>query len=145
GFKTLGRGPIELLTGHTIDLRLSLQIGEAAQTTQVTADAPMVQSASSEVQTTMETRSMQDLPLNGRNALQLVVLTPGTQLTGSGTIGGQQDNTGVSVNGLRATDNNFRLDGASYTNKHFDSAPTLPNPDTLGEFTVQSSNFSARE
>lgn len=145
GFKTLVRGPIELLTGHVLDLKLPLQVGEAAQRAEVVGAAPLVEAASSEVQTTIDSRNMQDLPLNGRNALQLVVLTPGTLLTASGTIGGQQDNTGVTVNGLRATDNNFRLDGASYTNKHFDSAPTLPNPDTLGEFTVQSSNFSARE
>ena len=42
-------------------------------------------------------------------------------------------------------DNNYALDGAGFNNSHHAGAPTLPNPDTLGEFTVQSSNFSARE
>jgi hypothetical protein len=86
---------------------------------------------------------MQDLPLNGRNALQLTTLTPGTALTAVGTESGQQDNTGLTVNGLRATQNNFQLDGAIYNDRFFDSVPILPNPDALQEFTIQSSNYSA--
>ncbi len=56
---------------------------------------------------------------------------------------GQQDNTGLTVNGLRATENNFQLDGAIYNDRFFDSVPILPNPDALQEFTIQSSNYSA--
>jgi TonB-dependent receptor-like protein len=111
----------------------------------VAAAAPLVQNATSEVQTTIDSRAMQDIPLNGRNPLELIVLIPGASFTSVGTIVGQQDNTGVVVNGLRSTDNNYQLDGASFNNNHFGSAPTLPNPDTLQEFTVQSANFSARE
>jgi hypothetical protein len=47
------------------------------------------------------------------------------------------------VNGLRATQNNFQLDGAIYNDRFFDSVPILPNPDALQEFTVQSANYSA--
>ena len=50
----------------------------------------------------------------------------------------------MTVNGLRATQNNWRLDGSNYNNRFFGSAPVLPNPDTLEEFTVQSANYSAR-
>ena len=46
-------------------------------------------------------------------------------------------------NGLRATQNNFQLDGTIYTNRFFDSVPTMPNPDTLEEFTIQTSAYSA--
>jgi hypothetical protein len=88
-------------------------------------------------------KQMQDLPLNGRNALQLTTLTPGTVLTNVGTESGQQDNTGPSVNGLRKTQNNFQLDGTTYTNRFFDSVPTMPDPDALQEFTIQSSDYSA--
>ena len=86
---------------------------------------------------------MQDLPLNGRNPLQLTTLTPGTALTTTGTEAGQQDNVGLTVNGLRATQNNFQLDGAIYNDRFFDSVPILPNPDALQEFTIQSSNYSS--
>ena len=47
------------------------------------------------------------------------------------------------MNGLRATQNNFQLDGAIYNDRFFDSVPILPNPDALQEFTIQSSNYSA--
>ena len=145
GFKTLARGPVELLTGHTVDLPVALELGEVTQRTEVIGEIPLVQTATSDVQTTIDSRSMRELPLNGRNPLELVALTPGADFTDTGTIVGQQDNTGVTVNGLRSNDNNFQLDGAGFNNAHFGSAPTLPNPDTLAEFTVQSSNFTARE
>jgi len=145
GFQRLVRPGVDLLTGHTVDLKLRLQIGSVSESVEVKAVVPLVQSATSEVQTTMDSRAVTELPLNGRNPLELVVLTPGADFTATGTSPGQQDNTGVTVNGLRSTDNNYQLDGASFTNNFYGSAPTLPNPDTLGEFTVQSSNFSARE
>ena len=71
---------------------------------------------------------MQDLPLNGRNPLQLTTLTPGTVITDVGTEATQQDNRGITVNGLRATQNNFQLDGTIYTNRFFDSVPIMPDP-----------------
>ena len=113
-----------------------------------------MQTASSEVQTTFDNRLTRELPLNGRNPLELVVLTPGADFTdegivgnvqSNGTVDNQQDNFGIVVNGLRPVDNNFKVDGANFNNVQFGSAPTLPNPDSLEEFTVQSSNFNALE
>jgi hypothetical protein len=143
GFSTQSRTNISLLTGQTLNFTIALPIGAASQTVEVTGGAPLVQTDSSSVQTSVNQTQMQDLPLNGRNALQLTTLTPGTVLTNVGTESGQQDNTGLSVNGLRATQNNFQLDGTAYTNRFFDSVPTMPNPDALQEFTIQSSNYSA--
>ena len=86
---------------------------------------------------------MRDLPLNGRNPLQLTTLTAGTVLTTTGTESGQEDNTGLSVYGLRPTENTYVLDGTIYVDRFFDSVPMMPNPDALQEFTIQSSNYSA--
>ena len=47
------------------------------------------------------------------------------------------------MNGLRATENTYTLDGTVYVNRFFDSVPTMPNPDALQEFTIQASNYSA--
>lgn len=143
GFETQRREGISLLTGQSLELKFSLKVGSASQTVQVTEGAPLIEIDSSSIQTSVNQRQMQDLPLNGRNALQLTTLTPGTVLTNVGTESGQQDNTGLSVNGLRATQNNFELDGTMYTNRFFDSVPTTPDPDALQEFTIQSSNYSA--
>ncbi|MEI6669613.1 MAG: TonB-dependent receptor [Acidobacteriota bacterium] len=144
GFQTLVRGDITLITGQSLDLKLTMQPGGIETTITVTDALPVTQTTSSTVQTAMTVRQVQDLPLNGRNPLQLVVLTAGASITDAGTVTGQQDNRGVTVNGLRATQNNWRLDGANYNNRFFGSAPVLPNPDTLEEFTVQSANYSAR-
>jgi hypothetical protein len=128
---------------QTLDLQLSLSVGSETQSVEVTSAAPLIQTASSSIQTSVDQKQMQDLPLNGRNPLQLTTLTPGTALTSTGTESGQQDNVGLTVNGLRATQNNFQLDGAIYNDRFFDSVPILPNPDALQEFTVQSSNYSS--
>ena len=142
-FESQKRENVELLTGHTVEVRIELAVGSAAQTVEVTSAPPLIQTASSSVQTSVGQVQIQNLPLNGRNALQLTVLTPGTALTSTGTESGQQDNTGLSVNGLRPTQNNFRLDGGIYNDRFFDSVPILPNPDALQEFTIQSSNYTA--
>jgi Carboxypeptidase regulatory-like domain len=144
GFETQKREGIVLLTGQTLDLALQIKVGNVAQSVEVTSAAPLIQTASSSVQTSVNQQQMQELPLNGRNALQLTVLTSGTALTSVGTESGQQDNVGLTVNGLRATQNNFQLDGAVYNNRFFDSVPILPNPDALQEFTIQSSNYGAQ-
>jgi hypothetical protein len=144
GFQKLSRGGITLVTGQVLDLNLTLQVGSVETTVEITEEVPLVQTASSTVQTSMTERQVQELPLNGRNPLQLVALTAGATISDAGTVAGQQDNRGISVNGLRTTQNNFRLDGSNYNNRFFGSAPVMPNPDTLEEFTVQSANYSAR-
>ena len=143
GFATLVRPGIRLYTGQTLDLSLTLTVGQTSQSVEVVADVPVAQTTTSDVRTTVDSRQMMDLPLNGRNTFDLAVLTPGSVNTDAGTVPGQQDNTGLSVNGLSTLSNNWVLDGSSYTNRQFGSAPSLPNPDTLQEFTVASSNYSA--
>lgn len=145
GFQTLVASGITLITGQSPDLKLVMQPGGLETTVEVSGAAPVVQTNSSTVQTSMTVRQVQELPLNGRNPVQLVALTAGAGITDPGaSVRGQQDNQAISVNGLRATQNNWRLDGANYNNRFFGSAPVLPNPDTLEEFTVQSANYSAR-
>ena len=122
-----------------------MQPGGLETTVEVSGATPVIQTSSSTVQTSMTVRQVQELPLNGRNPLQLVALTAGASITAPGaSVAGQQDNQAISVNGLRTTQNNFRMDGSNYNNRFFGSAPVLPNPDTLEEFTVQSANYSAR-
>ncbi|HEV2246721.1 MAG TPA: TonB-dependent receptor [Terriglobia bacterium] len=143
GFSELVRKGITLFTGHSVDLKLALAVGTTRQEIQVTSAAPVVQPTSSVVQTTIASRDMRELPLNGRNPLELVTLTPGTKLTSTGTEGDQQENQGVTSNGLRSVDNNYVMDGVNYKNAEFSNAAVLPNPDALQEFTMKSSNFGA--
>lgn len=143
GFQTQKRSATDLLTGQTIGLDIALSIGSQTETVTVTSDLQQIQTTTSTVATSVDQKQMQDLPLNGRNPLQLTTLTPGAAITNTGTESGQQDNRGLTVNGLRATQNNYQLDGALYVNRFFDSVPILPSPDALQEFTIQASNFSS--
>jgi len=81
GFQSQKRDGIVLLTGQTLDLQISLTVGSEAQSVEVTDEAPLIQTASSSIQASVDQKQMQDLPLNGRNPLQLTTLTPGTALT----------------------------------------------------------------
>lgn len=111
GFRPLRTENVVLVTGQSLDMQLSLQVGDVNQAVEVTAEGELMQTTSSTVQSSVTQRQMVDLPLNGRNALQLTILTPGTVMTDVGTEAGQQDNRGIAVNGLRTTQNNFQLDG----------------------------------
>ena len=134
---------LDLLTGQTLNLDIALMVGSESQTVEVTANLEPIQTTTSEVEVSVDQKQIQDLPINSRNPLQLTQLTPGAALTTVGTESGQQDNVGLTVNGLRPTQNNYQLDGALYVNRFFDSVPVLPNPDGLQEFTIQAANFSA--
>lgn len=143
GFSTDVERDVTLLTGQTINLRIALKPGASTQTVEVTAGREQIQTTTSDVQFTVDKTQMENLPLDGRNPFDLAALAPGATTTDASTIPGQQDNRGLSVNGYTATENNWTMDGATYNNLHFGSAPTLPNPDTLQEFTIQTGTFSA--
>ena len=143
GFKTENRPALELVTGQTIDLPVVMAVGAQTQEITVTSELQQIETTTSTVAQSITEQQMRDLPLNGRNPLQLTTLTAGAVLTTAGTESTQQDNTGLSVNGLRATENTYTLDGTIYVDRFFDSVPTMPNPDALQEFTIQASNYSA--
>ena len=143
GFQTENRPDLTLLTGQVIDLPIAMAVGSQTQQITVTSESQQIETSISTVEQSVTQQQMRDLPLNGRNPLQLTTLTAGTVLTTTGTESGQEDNTGLSVNGLRATQNTYTLDGTIYVNRFFDSVPTMPNPDALQEFTIQSSDYSA--
>jgi hypothetical protein len=143
GFETQNRPGLSLITGQVIDLPVTLAVGAQTQQITVTSETQQIETSISTVEQSVTQQQMRDLPLNGRNPLQLTTLTAGTVLTTTGTESGQEDNTGLSVNGLRATEDTYTLDGSIYMNRFFDSVPTMPNPDALQEFTIQSSDYSA--
>src|ERR1700733_4233803 len=143
GFETQNRPALSVLTGQVIDLSIGLSVGSQTQEISVTSETQQIETSTSTVAQSVSQEQMRELPLNGRNPLQLTTLTAGTVLTTSGTESGQEDNTGLSVNGLRATENTYTLDGTLYVDRFFDSVPTMPNPDALQEFTIQASNYSA--
>jgi Carboxypeptidase regulatory-like domain len=83
GFKSLARGPIKLLVDQKLRLDLELSIGEISEVIRVTNEAPLLQTQSADTGEVIQSRQILDLPLLGRNFLELALLNTGTTL-GSG-------------------------------------------------------------
>jgi hypothetical protein len=141
GFEKLVRGPITLEVGFTT-VNAQLQVGSAAQTVEVTADVPLLKTETSEQSTTLEARSMSQLPQVTQDWENFMILLPGA----SGTVGSNQGSSnpgqGVAING-NLPYSNILADGASTTLSHSQNA----NPavfETVSELQINTSNFSAQ-
>ncbi len=121
---------------------VGLEIGTEMQTVTVTGSAALLETTSSTQQNVIDRERIQNLPLNGRDTRQLISLVPG------GVTKAPLDqfiaSPSFSVNGAREDQVNFRLDGGEHMDTWFGSGLPYPNPDALQEFTVQTSNFSAK-
>src|ERR1700730_16100828 len=112
-FGTLVREGLDLAVGQTIALTLALGISQVEQVVSVTADAPIIETGRGEGSTYLNTRSVQDLPNNGRNFLSLVPLTPGVSIVQG------PDGDEISINGQKGLNNNVAIDGADNNNPFF--------------------------
>src|SRR5438105_6017086 len=154
GFKTEARSGIALTVGATEVLDLTMKVGTAVETIQVTGEAPAVQLATSDISAVVNATTVRELPLNGRSWTDLATLQPGVDAihtqpdfaagTDRGNRGfGQQ----LTISGARPQQNNYRLDGVSL-NDYANGAPGSVLGGNLGvdaiqEFSVLTSNYSA--
>ena len=79
GFATVARPGIELLVGRTATLNLDMTVSGVQETVTVTGEAPLIDTTSSNIASNIDPRQMQDLPLNGRNWMDLTLLSPGSR------------------------------------------------------------------
>jgi len=114
----------------------------------VTAETSALDTRTATLSTVINQKQINDLPLNGRNVLQLMQLTPGT-LVGSGTfnqsatrpeVGSQL----ISASGGRGNSTTFVLDGGLHEDPYTEVANVAPNPDAIQEFSFQTNNYSAK-
>lgn len=141
GFKTLRRAGILLRVDDTLALKLTLDPGATTESINVTASAELLEERTNAVGQVVDEKTMQQLPLNGRNYLQLGSLAAGAVPSRS------RDRT-ISAYGNRGLQNAFLLDGArnqSYLrgldNRQRDAM--RPQLEAIAEFKVQTSNYSA--
>jgi len=135
GFRSAERRDLTLTALQNLRVDFSLEIGEAAQTVEVRAEAPQVDTRSALYGMLIDDRRVRDLPLNGRNALDLVRLIPGVNEV-STTIRPTFGQQTMRVNGGRQTSVNILLDGGSLAYFHRGQGLGLPPPDALQEFKV---------
>jgi Carboxypeptidase regulatory-like domain/TonB dependent receptor-like, beta-barrel len=149
GFRAMERKNIEVLVGSSSRIDLNLEIGEVTNVVEITGGAPVLQSENASIGTVIENRSIVELPLNGRNYLQLTSLIPGATTNGPSSsqgkqrMGGQRNSFALNVSGQRIHFNHYSLDGIENTDLNFNSYMLLPSIDSIREFKVESGLFDA--
>src|SRR5215510_16126818 len=141
GFKSYQQSGIYLQVNQQLSVPVSLQVGELSEQVSVTGTAPLVESTSGAIRETVDRVRVSELPLNGRNVLQLQVLVPGSVSAGSLDQGASTP--GYAVNGGISGSNMYSLDGGEYQDAYFNAPLPFPNPDAIQEFTIQTNSYSA--
>lgn len=147
GFKTSVQNHIEVTIQSRLEVNSHLQMGAVTESVQVSSTAPILETQSSSLQQLVDTRAINDLPLNGRNASFLAQLSPGVTFAQNDHRGLQASGS-FTANGASRSQNNYLLDGMDNNVSIGDLVNqslyvVMPPPDALREFTVQTSNYSA--
>ncbi len=149
GFKSALRSGIQLQVQQTARIDFALEVGSVGETVTVSGGVPLLATESSAVGTVIENKRIVDLPLNGRNFLQLVATAPnvsfGFQDAGQAGSrqGGIRASQNISVAGQRSYFNRFTIDGVENTDVNFNTPIILPSIDALQEFKVLTGIFPA--
>ncbi len=140
GFKAHLETDIALRVDENRQINVLLEVGQVSESVSVTAENVQVETRSGALKEVIDAKRIVDLPLNGRNPLQLQYLVAGS---GAQADRGQGQNGTVSINGSRTNSNNYQLDNADNHDPFFNSPSVFPSPDALEEFSLQTSSYGA--
>jgi len=141
GFKAYERFGIYLQVNDELSIPVVLEVGQVSEQVTVTAMAPLVESTSGVIRETVDRVRVSELPLNGRNVLQLQNLIPGA--VSAGSLDQSASTPGYSINGGISSSNVYSLDGGEYQDSYFNAPLPFPNPDAIQEFTIQTNSYGA--
>jgi Carboxypeptidase regulatory-like domain len=142
GFATAEIKDLVLQINQTREVQLNMHVGELTETVTVDEAVPLVDTVSSAVGQVIDNQRVVELPLNGRNFVQLATLSPGTSTRGTNQFTSEPD---VNINGNRGKAAGFLIDGAENFEQNAETVMISPSIETIHEFKVQSSTFSAAE
>jgi hypothetical protein len=149
GFKLDSRKGVQVEVGATARVDFTMQVGEISQQVEVTGGAPLVDTDDAAIGAVIENKSIVELPLNGRNYLSLVALSPnvaveaGTPSQETTYQGGLRSTMAFNISGMRTEFSHFTLDGVENTDPNWNSYIFQPSVDALQEFKAQSGIYSA--
>jgi Carboxypeptidase regulatory-like domain len=144
GFKTQVVSNVHLDVNQTARIDLQLSVGEMVQRVEATASLQLLQTDTSEVGAVITNKQIVDLPLNGRDYLQLARLIPGAIPSRAGATAGQKGvNRSVNVAGARDTSVSFLLDGIDTNDIVFQTPSVTPSVDAIQEFKLLANAYSA--
>lgn len=136
GFNTVSRPDVELRLGQAPTINFTMQLSSVSETITVTSTAPLVEVTNTAASTTISTEEIKDLPLNGRNFVDLVYLTPESRR--------ERERGNIAISGQRGINTNVTVDGVDYNNSFFGGtagtaegrAPLSISQESVKEFTV---------
>jgi outer membrane receptor protein involved in Fe transport len=146
GFNQAAAGPFTLSVQQRQQFDLALQTGAVNSIVEVSDSAPVLETATSERSQLIDSRTMETLPLNGRNPVQLAQLSAGVTVSEPGAR--DEQGYGFSANGARSLQNNFLLDGVDDNSNLPDllneaNYVIMPSVDALQEFRFDTDAYSA--
>jgi hypothetical protein len=144
GFRVAKRSEIQLNVNQVVRIDLGMNVGQVTETVEVQATAAAIETETSSVGHVVSQKQVTQLPLNGRNFLQLLFLGNGAVET-SGEQGTMRKDAGnaISINGARPTSNNYLLDGTSNTDTALGTPAAILSVDAIQEFKEQTATYSA--
>ncbi|MBO0800497.1 MAG: carboxypeptidase regulatory-like domain-containing protein, partial [Blastocatellia bacterium] len=142
GFKKMQKTGILLVANDKLTLGdLMLQVGEASETVTVVAEATLVQAESAERSYAIQSETVRNIAVNGRNFTSLASIAPGLAVnSNTGTPG---DITNISANGLRTSANNLQIDGVATVDTGNNGQMVAVVLDSIAEFKVLTSDYQA--
>ena len=149
GFSAYTRSGIRLTVDQMATQNVTLQVGQTSEQVTVQAQQEVISTRTATGGQLVEQRQIRELPLQGRRPERLLYLAAGTvdlgrnncQICGHGGVYPGQETAGVNGAGIAQV--NFQLDGTSHNDTYLNAGLPFPNPDSVQEFNLQSSNFSA--
>ncbi|MGA7859624.1 MAG: carboxypeptidase regulatory-like domain-containing protein, partial [Terracidiphilus sp.] len=145
GFQGYQQKGIVLDVDQNITVNAHLAVGSNTEVVTVSAsEGQTVDLVDATISQVVDQQRVVDLPLNGRDTLQLQYIMPGVSYDNDGVAHGQGQHEGVVVNGNRPGSNYYLFDGVDMTDSYLSVAPVFPAPDALQEFDIQTSNFTAQ-
>jgi hypothetical protein len=145
GFKKFLQQNIKLNVGDALTVNTALQVGDVSQQVTVTSQPSPLQAETSSLGQVIDTKTILDLPVNGRNSYSFAVLVPGVLASAgfSQTAYDEYSDQFVSINGSRPNQNVFLLDGGMNSQPALNGPGYYPSIDLVQENKVQTNNYSA--
>ena len=142
-----------LLTAQNVNLPISLHVGSVSDSVTVTTEAPIVDTADSRTQLTLDSKGVAELPIVGRNLVTLVTMAPGVSGLGTSTSGSPASGTDnfsteeqvdASANGQGQNNNQYIIDGLDVTSGIRQGVLNItPQPESIQETSVQVNTYSS--
>jgi hypothetical protein len=148
GFQAVVHENLDVHIDQQLMVDFTLQPGNVAETVEVTAAPSLLQADSASVGQVIQTREIQNLPLNGRNYTFLAQLSAGVTAVQTSNGRGLEGNGMFAANGTRGSEQNYMLNGVDNNNTEPDfvsgtAYAVLPPPDALQEFRMETNNYRA--